>query len=65
MEKLSKDRLNILIAFWEDGDRTGTNDEILACLLELKQLRAEKRNWVAEFIDKSEYEIVNGNVQKK
>ena len=44
METLSEDQLNKFIAFWEDGTRLGGTEEILACLLELKQLRAEKRN---------------------
>jgi hypothetical protein len=43
MEKPTEGELNDLIAFWAHVGRYPNHDDILACLLELKQLRAEKK----------------------
>ena len=43
MEKLSEDELNNLISWWEHSGRYPNHDDILACLLDYKQLRAEKK----------------------
>lgn len=43
MEKLSDEELNDLIAFCEYSERPASVDKIMPCLLELKQLRAEKK----------------------
>jgi hypothetical protein len=48
IEKLSEDRINTLINVYEQLKYVTSGiyqyrDEILACLLEVKQLRAEKR----------------------
>jgi len=45
MEKIPDEKLNELIDDWEKSGRPGCVEdiEIMACLLELKQLRAEAR----------------------
>ena len=48
MEKVTEIRVNELVKIYEDGfyknpTRPPNRDELLACLLELKQFRAEKR----------------------
>jgi hypothetical protein len=43
MKKVSREKLNRLIEDWEESVRPGCVEDIemMACLLELKQLRAE------------------------
>ena len=43
MGKLSEEQLNKLISYWDEGKRYGRTEEILSCLIELKQLRDEKK----------------------
>jgi hypothetical protein len=44
MEKLSDEELKDLTVWWKYVERYPNHDDILACLLELKQLRDEKRH---------------------
>jgi len=53
MKKISEERINELVKIYEDGfyknpTRPPNRDEILTCLLELKQFRAEQlhRNYL-------------------
>ena len=57
MEKLSDEALNELIEDFEDADAwpglDSLNARILVCLLDYKQLRAEKRNNVLRHGDRA------------